>query len=216
MAVPWHTGCALWGRYIGAMEIPQDPEDPRIDVVRSAKRRKTVTAEVRDGRVVVRVPAGLSRATEREHITTLLTRLGRKYGVSAQRATGEYLYARAVELAGQYLDIPGEEPVLGRLAEVRWTAPMRTRWASCTPQRGTIRLSETLQRAPGYVLDYILIHELVHLRIAGHSAEFWRRVRAYPHVDRAHGFLQAWSLLLHDGNAGTDMGSATPGDWTED
>ena len=198
------------------MQIPLDPDDPRVDIIRSARRRKTVSAKVVEGRVEVRMPSGMSRADERKQVATLLARLERKHGVPAQRATAEFLRKRATELAKRYLDTPGEEPVLERLTEIRWTEPMQTRWASCTPQRGTIRLSSTLQRAPGYVLDYILLHELVHLREPGHTPEFWRRVHAFPHVDRAHGFLQAWSLLLNDGSIGDDMDSATPQNWVDD
>lgn len=198
------------------MHIPTDPADPAIEVIRSPRRKRTISARVDDGRVVVRVPAGMSVHEERAQIARLLPRLARKYGSADSRATDDYLRRRARELAARWLDTPGEKPVFERLREIRWTAPMRTRWASCTPSTGTIRVSSQLQRAPRYVLDYILVHELVHLRISGHDEEFWRRVRAYPHTDRAHGFLQAWSLFLGDGLEPPQMADADPADWGED
>lgn len=196
--------------------LPTDPADPAIEIIRSTRRKRTLSARVEDGRVVVRVPAGMSAQEERAQIAKLLPRLARKHGSAESRATDAYLRRRAREVAGRWLDVPGEQPVYQRLREIRWTAPMRTRWASCTPATGTIRISSQLQRSPQYVLDYILVHELVHLRIAGHDAEFWRRVHAYPNTDRAHGFLQAWSLFLGDGQEPPEMADADPADWGDD
>lgn len=212
----------MWGRYIGAMigpeqpAFPLEPDDPGVEIVRSARRKRTVSASVRDGRVVVRVPAGMRPAEERKHVTKMLASLARKHGAADSRASDAYLRRRARELAASYLDTPRSAPVVDDLRSISWVAPMRTRWASCTPATGTIRVSSSLRRAPGYVLDYILVHELAHLRSPGHGPEFWRRVRAYPHTDRAHGFLQAWSLFGNDaGGAAPDMADAEPEDFGE-
>ena len=56
---------------------------------------------------------------------------------------------------------------------------MRTRWASCTPGDCTIRC-ERLRDVPGWVLDYVLVHELAHLLEPGHDERFWKWVRRYP------------------------------------
>ncbi|WP_333618195.1 M48 metallopeptidase family protein, partial [Dietzia sp.] len=191
--------------------FPSDPDDPAVEIVRSAKRKRTVSASVRDGRVVVRVPAGLRQAEERKHVLKMLSSLARKHGTSNTRNSDAYLRRRARELAEKWLDTPGSMPVIDDLASITWVAPMSTRWASCTPRTGRIRVSSSLQRAPGYVLDYILVHELAHLRSPGHDSTFWRRVGRYPHTERAHGFLQAWSLFGNDaGRAAPDMTAAEP------
>lgn len=70
---------------------------------------------------------------------------------------------------------------------------MRTRWASCTPADTTIRVSERLRDVPAWVLDYVLVHELAHLREAGHNARFWELVRRYPKTERAIGYLEGLS-----------------------
>jgi predicted metal-dependent hydrolase len=53
----------------------------------------------------------------------------------------------------------------------------RTRWGSCS-RRGSISLNWRLVQMPPFVSDYILLHELMHLRQANHSRRFWREVEA--------------------------------------
>ena len=42
---------------------------------------------------------------------------------------------------------------------------------------------------PQWVIDYVLLHELAHLLVAGHDAAFWRLLEAYPETERAKAFL---------------------------
>lgn len=51
----------------------------------------------------------------------------------------------------------------------------RTRWGSCSPD-GTLNFTWRLVMAPLDVVDYVVIHELVHLRVKNHSSRFWREV----------------------------------------
>jgi len=53
----------------------------------------------------------------------------------------------------------------------------RTRWGSCS-NRKTISITWRLIMAPPEVIDYVLVHELVHLEIPNHSKAFWKRVGA--------------------------------------
>jgi predicted metal-dependent hydrolase len=53
----------------------------------------------------------------------------------------------------------------------------RSRWGSCS-RRGTISLNWKLIQAPPFVRDYIILHELMHLRQMNHSARFWREVES--------------------------------------
>lgn len=53
----------------------------------------------------------------------------------------------------------------------------RTRWGSCS-STGTLSFSWRLLMTPPTVLDYVVIHELVHLDVPNHSAAFWTQVRA--------------------------------------
>jgi predicted metal-dependent hydrolase len=93
------------------------------------------------------------------------------------------LARRATQLCRQYLG------GAARPRSVRWVDNQQSRWGSCTPARGTIRISHRVGRLPEWVLDYVLIHELAHLLAPGHGRDFWALVAAYPLTERARGFL---------------------------
>ena len=57
----------------------------------------------------------------------------------------------------------------------------RTLWGSCSP-RGTLSFNWRLVLAPVEVLEYVVVHELCHLRVPNHSRQFWALVeRQRPH-----------------------------------
>ena len=75
---------------------------------------------------------------------------------------------------------------------VRWvTNQEKSRWGSCTPSTGAIRLSHRLAGLPPFVIEYVLVHELAHLVHASHGPEFWALVNRYPKTERARGYLMA-------------------------
>jgi predicted metal-dependent hydrolase len=160
-------------------------ERPLVEVRRSTRRRRTVSA-YRDGdRTIVLIPARMSRAEERRWVATMLERLARQD--RKLRPGDEELMDRALALSRRHLD--------GRAvpASVRWVANQGSRWGSCTPADGTIRLSARLQGMPSWVLDYVIVHELVHLLVPGHGPAFWAEVAAYPRAERARGYLEGVS-----------------------
>jgi len=52
---------------------------------------------------------------------------------------------------------------------------MKYRWASCTP-KGNINFNWRIIKAPRFVIEYLIVHELAHLRVPNHSPEFWNIV----------------------------------------
>ena len=72
----------------------------------------------------------------------------------------------------------------------------RTRWGSCSSKRN-ISISWRLVMAPPYIIDYVLVHELVHLEIHNHSKEFWRRLeRIMPDYQKRRTWLKKNSANL--------------------
>jgi hypothetical protein len=144
----------------------------------------------RDGdKTVVMVPSRLSKAEEEQWVATILERLAERE--RRRRPSDSALYDRARELSRRYLD-GRAEPV-----SVRWVDNQRTRWGSCTPDDGTIRLSTRLRGMPGWVVDYVLVHELAHLLVPGHGPRFWALVAGYPKAERARGYLEGVAAAAH-------------------
>ena len=147
--------------------------DPQVEVRRSRRRRRTVSAYREGERIVVLIPASMTKSEEATWVRDMVARIERKE--KRKPRSDEALLARAAKLNDRYL---------GGLA---------ARWGSCTPAERSIRLSARLQETPGWVLDYVLVHELAHLIEPGHTAEFWAWVDRYPKAERAKGYLEGYS-----------------------
>lgn len=158
-------------------------EFDRIEVLRSPKRRKTISARVVGGALVVSIPERLSQAEEQHWVGLMATRISQRRKKDRLNSDGR-LEARAVELADTYLG--GVRP-----RSITWVTNQRQRWGSCSPDHGAIRLSTELADFPGWVRDYVIVHELAHLIVPDHSAGFWALVNRYPLTERARGFLIA-------------------------
>ena len=158
---------------------------PVVEVRRSQRRRRTVSA-YRDGeRVVVLIPDQFSRAEESEWVDRMLARLAAREGRLA-RSDAE-LFARADRLINLYLS---DYRVHAAPVSVRWVTNQNGRWGSCTPADRTIRISHRIQDMPDWVIDYVLLHELAHLIVPSHNAQFWALVGRYPKSERARGYLE--------------------------
>jgi predicted metal-dependent hydrolase len=72
----------------------------------------------------------------------------------------------------------------------------KTRWGSCS-YNGNININWRLIMAPVEVLDYVIVHELVHLKIDNHSKNFWQNVEMiYPDYKKAKKWLKDNAHLL--------------------
>jgi predicted metal-dependent hydrolase len=177
---------------------------PLVEVRRSARRRRTVSA-YRDGdRTVVLIPARMSRAEERRWVSVMLDRLAAQD--AKLRPSDADLLRRARELSSRWLDGSA------RPRSVRWATNQGARWGSCTPVDGSIRLSSRLQGMPSWVVDYVLLHELTHLLVPGHGPDFWAHVDRFPRTERARGFLEGVSATAQLGLSDTDDIEVGPGD----
>ena len=158
---------------------------PEVEVRRSRRRRRTVSAYREGDRIVVMIPATMTRAQEDEWVRTMLAKLEKSE--QRKQLSDDDLMKRAVRLNDRYL---------GGMAapeSVRWVDNQVSRWGSCTPSDRTIRMSARLQGMPTWVVDYVLMHELAHLLESGHDASFWAWVDRYPQAEKAKGYLLGWS-----------------------
>lgn len=201
--------------------VPHDgitgPSGEPVYVRRSARRRRTVSITRRDGALEVAIPATMSRRDEARWVRTMVERITAQEARRRPRRSDDELARRAERLSALHFD--GR----ARPSSVTWSIRQNTRWGSCTPADGTIRISARLQEMPSDVLDYVLVHELAHLFEGGHGPEFWALVNRYPGTERARGFLDGVSWAQHhggdtDGGAidGTDPDGSDPDEAASD
>jgi predicted metal-dependent hydrolase len=176
-----------------ARMLGEESAGSTVEVRRSARRRRTVSA-YRDGdRTVVLIPARFTKAEERRWVAEMLERLQARdqRKVRGPRSSDAALLGRARQLSASVL--------AGRVqpTSVRWVSNMASRWGSCTPSDGSIRISDRLRAMPPWVLDYVLVHELAHLIEPGHGPAFWAAVHRFPKAERARGYLEGVAAAAH-------------------
>jgi len=67
---------------------------------------------------------------------------------------------------------------------------LQLRWGSCTP-KNNINLNYRLIKAPAFVYNYIIVHELTHLLVSNHDPEFWQKVKTcFPKYEEAREWLK--------------------------
>jgi predicted metal-dependent hydrolase len=163
-------------------DVPGVAAAVAVEVVRSPRRRRTISAHREGDRIVVRVPARMTRAEESQWVERMVRRV--LAGERRRLRSDAELLDRAGRLSARHLG--------GRAvpAAVRWVDNQETLWGSCTPADRTIRLSRRLVGMPDYVVDYVLLHELAHLLVPGHGPDFWALLAPYPRLERARGYLE--------------------------
>jgi predicted metal-dependent hydrolase len=154
-----------------------------VEVIRSAKRRKTIEARLVDGVLRVQLPGWMSAEDEAKAVDKMRRRFER--AAVAQRID---LMTRAERLADRH-ELP-------RPTSITW-AEQHTLWGTCTPSTGALRISSRLAAWPDWVLDYVIVHELAHLVEMNHNARFHALEARYPKAERAIGFLiaQGWNFI---------------------
>ncbi|WP_223881138.1 M48 metallopeptidase family protein [Nesterenkonia ebinurensis] len=177
--------------------VPVDGED--VIVIRSARRKRTVSAEMANGTLRLRAPLRLSLLEVEKHARAFRKRL-----TARQSSTGisdAALLERAQGLAAQYFG-GAVQPT-----SVTWSARQLRRWGSTSSASGSIRLSARLQKMPDYVVDAVLVHELAHLIEPGHGPRFQELVARYPRATEADAFLAGVSWSDQQGSDGPGGGA---------
>lgn len=155
-----------------------------VKVIRSRDRKKTIQAKMVGETLVIYLPAGLHREEEGKLIEKMKQKIEKKR-LKARANNGDYLNKRFDEFNKMYFDGKLKVNSIEFVSNQRWVR------GSCTPSKGTIRISHKLLEMPKWVLDYVIMHEMSHLLHPNHSKAFWDRVGEYKYTERARGFLMA-------------------------
>ena len=154
-----------------------------IRINRSRKRRKTIQARENNGVLEILAPAHMSDKQIEPYIRNLKERIDRQKKLA--RLDDGHLEKCAAALNRRYFKN------LLKWESIRWVTNQNKRNGSCTPSRGTIRISHNIAEMPRFVQDYVIIHELAHLIEPNHGRRFWELVYQYPKTERARGYLIA-------------------------
>ena len=155
-----------------------------IIVIRSTRRKKNISAYRQGGRIVVSIPARMSKADERAMVPEMVAK------IRAQEAAATMSEEKLASKVDQLLSELAPEISL-RPSSINWRG-MRERWGSCTGTDRTIRISDRLKGAPDYVLDYVLFHEAIHLQFFDHGPEFKAILSRFPLEDQAEAYLSGY------------------------
>ena len=168
------------------------PGLPEFRVVRKERRKRSISAFRSAGIIEIHIPARLSKRQEIELIPEMIAMVLKREAKA--RKGDEQLLQIALKLLEGYLPDFYERPT-----SITWRN-MNERWGSCTTVDGTIRISERLINAPDYVLNYIIFHELIHLRVHAHDESFYQYLNRYSDQDRAEAFLEGYENGVQAGN----------------
>lgn len=110
----------------------------------------------------------------------------------------EWLHQKALEYLPKHLnDVSTKLKLSYNTVSIK---RQKTRWGSCSI-RGNINLNRNLMLIPPEVVDYVLHHELAHLKVLSHSSNFWEELgRSLPQYKKCLALLKAqkipeWALV---------------------
>ena len=155
-----------------------------IVVLRSKRRKKSISAYRQGGRIIISIPARMSKADERSVIPEMIAKI--RAQEADESPSESILLDRSVQLLNLYAPEITERP-----KSINWRS-MRERWGSCTSVDATIRISDRLKGAPAYALDYVLFHEAIHLHHFDHGPEFKAVLARFPEESRAEAYLEGF------------------------
>lgn len=163
----------------------QDGRIPeRVEIIRSPRRRKTVSARLQRDVMYVRAPSAMS-SRELARIVERFKRSLRRRMLKKDLNRRQDLRAVAERLNRKYFG--GRL----RLRHIEYVADQFRKFGCCDYRRGEIRISHHVSEMPDWVRDYVIVHELAHLVRPDHSPDFWELVNAYRYAERARGYLLA-------------------------
>jgi len=143
-----------------------------------------VAAQLRNGVLRVLAPQDIDNKHLEEIIEKFKKRLEKKYKKEVLNRDNE-LPKRAEMLNQRYFK--------GELCfeKIEYSVNQTRKFGVCYPEKKTILINACLRDMPQWVEDYVIIHELAHLKYPNHSKDFWKEVRKYRKAERAIGYLMA-------------------------
>ena len=155
-----------------------------IKILRSKKRRRTVSARLVKDMLIVRAPESIPESHLQKLVSEFKARIERKK-LKEELNKDESLAQRAKEFNLRYFDNKLN------ISSIEYVTDQNSKFGCCNYRTGCIRISHRISAMPQWVRDYVIIHELAHLVVPDHSRAFWDIVNLYKFAERAKGYLIA-------------------------
>ena len=155
-----------------------------VKIKYSNRRRRTVSARLVNGSLLVNAPAAMPASRLETIIDNFKSRFERKR-VKEELNRNKPLAEIAARLNETYFN--GSL----KINSIEYAAGQNTRYGCCNCRNADIRISHRLSRMPEWVRDYVIIHEMAHLMEPNHGRAFWNIVSRYKLAERAKGYLMA-------------------------
>ena len=157
-----------------------------IEIIRSKKRKNTIQAKIDNEKLYIYLPNNLSKTEEKKWIQKMI-----KWKENKKQLNNNLLFKRAKELNKIYFDNSLD-------FSIKFVTNQKKRFGSCNFKTKSIKISDRLIKAPKWVQDYVIIHELAHLIYPNHNKNFREKVNQYKYTERSKGYLIALGMLQDD------------------
>lgn len=158
-----------------------------VKIIRSNKRKKTISAMIVSGKLLVYLPTSISEEEEKKWVDKM-----RKWAEDHKKEQELHASTNLEKLAEKinrvYLN--GR----AKFNSIEYVSNQKRIFGSCSITSSQIRISDRLAKMPDWVRDYVVLHELAHLIHPNHSKSFWKLVNQYKLTERARGYLMASNL----------------------
>jgi hypothetical protein len=156
----------------------------KIEIVRSNKRIRTISARLKNGIMFVNAPAN----TPEKELQKVIEKFKNSFARKAKRwelNKTQNLKDIAEKLNSEYFE--------GKLniTSIEYSTNQNSRFGCCNVKTGRILVSHRLAQMRVWVRDYVIIHELAHLIVPNHSKAFHELMTRYKLGERAKGYLMA-------------------------
>jgi predicted metal-dependent hydrolase len=155
-----------------------------IKIIRSIRRRRTVSARLVKNTLLISAPRFLSD----EHLGKIVSDFKERF--SRQRLTEDAEKERDLRERAQRLNKRYFGNAL-KINSLEYSVRQKKRFGCCHFHDARIRIAHKVSLLPGWVKDYVLLHEMAHLIEPNHSRAFWNIVSRYKFTERARGYLLA-------------------------
>lgn len=153
-----------------------------VKIVRSRRRRRTVSARIVKDTLLVNAPLMLSQERLDNIVADFKLKFERKK-LKAELDKNDNLIERAEKINEKYF---GNRL---KVNSIEYVTDQNTRFGCCNYRAAAIRISHRIGLMPEWVRDYVVLHEMAHLVEPNHSSAFRNIVSGYKLAERAKGYL---------------------------